>query len=174
MTSIPRFTAFAIVACGLSFAAPRPEASIYIDGNISALKPNTGGTLVFQDADTLLFKTSSGDVAVPYKEIRRAELGASHVHSRKETPAYKVWDLPKRLHKNETQLLTVEFQNPAGEEHTMTLELPKPAAANVLAEIQDRTAKKTSAAKNEWWGDSWWKTERNAARWDNQQASAHQ
>src|SRR5262249_51267070 len=110
MTRIASLTAFAIIICGFSYGAPRPEASTYVDGNISALKPNTGGTLLFRDNESMLFKTGGAEVSVPYTSIHKAELGASQTHSQ-EAPLYKVWSLPKRLHKNETQLLTLEFKN---------------------------------------------------------------
>src|ERR1700759_1277529 len=45
MTRFSTFTAMSVVACGLCFGAPRPETSTYVDGNVTSLKPNTGGTL---------------------------------------------------------------------------------------------------------------------------------
>jgi hypothetical protein len=174
MLKTASFAALTLLLNGLiAAAAPRPENSTYIDGTVAALKPNTGGTLVFSDKDAMLFKTPMGEVAVPYTRIQRAELGAAQAHPN-ATPAYKVWTLPRRLHRNETQLLTVEFKNKAGEDQLMKFELAKPAASNVLAEIQDRTAKKASASSQAWWGDSIWKTQRNASTWDNQSASVHE
>jgi hypothetical protein len=166
MTKIGCFSALTLLACGLSFGAPpRPELSTYVDGNIAALKPNTGGTLVFNDTDTLLFKTGLAEVEVPYTGIHKAELGAAQVHPH-GTPAYKVWALHKRFHKNETQLLTLEFKSRQGDDQLMTLELAKPAATSVLAEIQDRTTKKPEKKAEEWWGDRYWKTQRNQSDWD--------
>ena len=174
MTKTASFAALALLLSGLILpAAPRPENSTYVDGNIAAFKPNTGGTLVFGDKDAMLFKTPLGQVAVPYTGIQRAELGAAQAHAN-AAPAYKVWTLPRRLHRNETQLLTLEFKSRAGEDQLMKLELAKPAASNVLAEIQDRTAKKASASSQAWWGDSIWKTQRNASTWDNQSAAVHE
>jgi hypothetical protein len=163
-----------MAACALVSAANRPETSTYVDGNVPALKPNTGGTLVFNDTSAMTFRTGLAEVPVPYSGIRRAELGATQVHSHDE-PAYKVWSLPKRLHKTETQLLTVDFKNGQGLDQTMTFELAKPAASAVLATIEGHTAKPSGnggsaakvAADKPWWGDDIWKTNRNAATWDN-------
>ena len=186
-------TAFlTVLAGGLLSAAPRPETSTYVDGNVSSLKPNTGGTLVFTDDNSMLFRTGLAEVPVPYANILRAELGPTQTHSHDE-PAYKVWALPKRLHKTETQLLTLEFKNGLGESQTMTLELAKPAANSVLETIQERTAKPDSASaekpaaksvatrasaktdakdsKSDWWGDDYWKTTRNQAKWNDATAS---
>lgn len=180
-------TAFltAVLGVALAYGSPRPETSTYVDGNVTSLKPNTGGTLVFSDNNSMTFRTGVADVAVPYANILKAELGATQTHAH-DDPAYKVWLLPRRLHKTETQLLTVQFKNGLGEHQTMTLALAKDAAPGVLATIEERTGKtatdgaeKTSAksvaattAKTpdskksaEWWGDSFWKTDRNQAQW---------
>jgi hypothetical protein len=149
-----------------------------VDGNVPVLKPNTGGTLVFSDTSAMTFRTGLAEVPVPYAGIRRAELGATQVHSHDE-PAYKVWSLPKRLHKTETQLLTVDFKNGQGLDQTMTFELAKPAASAVLATIEGHTARPganggvaaKSTVEKAWWGDDIWKTNRNAGQWENKGGS---
>lgn len=161
-----------LLACGLCFAASlAPESSTYVDGNIPSLKPNTGGTLVFTDNSAMTFKTGVAEVAVPYSDIRKAELGATQVHSDSE-PLYKVWRLPKRLHKSASQLLTVDFKNRQGEDKTMTLELAKSSASAVLSTIQERRESGPSSVQSgnrDWWGDRYWKTESNADRWNHKQ-----
>jgi hypothetical protein len=168
------FASLSLAACTLVSAANRPETSTYVEGNVPALKPNTGGTLVFTDSSAMTFRTGLEEVPVPYSGISRAELGATQVHSH-DQPAYKVWS---RLHKTETQLLTVNFKNGQGESQTMTFELAKPAANAVLATIEGHTAKPSTpingggstkmgkTGSEEWWGDDVWKTNRNAAKWD--------
>lgn len=179
MTKTALFTAFAVLSCAFVYAAPRPENTTYVDGNVASLKPNTGGTLVFTDNDSMVFRTGLAEVAVPYSNILRAELGPTQTHSH-DAPAYKVWDLPKRLHRTETQLLVLEFKNGLGESQSMTLELAKPAASDVLSTIEERTTKpegsKTAASADSkdsaWWGDSFWKTNRNQDSWAGKEASA--
>jgi hypothetical protein len=171
MTRTASFAAIGILACGYVLAAPRPETSTYVDGNVASLKPNTGGALVFSDDKAILFRTGLIEVAMPYASILKAELGATKLHSH-DAPAYKVWT---RLHKTETQLLTVEFKNDGGEDRTVTFELAKPAASSVLATIQEHTpailaASSTGtkgAATNgtAWWGDGYWKTKQNLDTW---------
>jgi hypothetical protein len=173
MTRTSRFAALGVFACGIVWGAPRPETSTYVDGTVSTLKPNTGGTLVFSDERSIVFRTGLAEVAVPYSGIRRAELGATQVHAH-DAPAYKVWTLPQRMHKTETQLLTLEFVGADSQGNTMTLELAKPAASNVLAAIKSHTGAGANSAKSmnakpgdsAWWGDSYWKTNTNAAKWD--------
>ena len=167
-------TALLLLACGLAFGAGRPENSTYVDGNVAALKPNTGGTLVFSDDNAMTFRTGLAEVAIPYKGISKAEPGVTKQHARSDAPLYKVWALPQHFRHTETQLLTVQFKNDKGEDQTMTLELTKEGAGNVLATIEGHTeagaAAQAAAAKakaNAWWGDSFWKTTRNADKWNN-------
>jgi hypothetical protein len=112
---------------------------------------------------------------VPYESIQRAELGAIQTRGH-EPMGINPLALVSRLHKTETQLLTVEFKSGLGEDQTMTLELAKPAASSVLATIQEHSPNSTVAAartpadkvvagKEEWWGDSMWKTTRNQDSW---------
>lgn len=181
MTRTASFAALGVLACGFVLGAPRPETSTYVDGNVAALKPNTGGTLVFSDEKAILFRTGLAEVAVPYAGIRRAELGATQVHSH-DAPVYKVWALPQRLHKTQTQLLTVDFRNDQGEDRSMTFELAKQAASSVLSTIQTHTVSPSSvagvtaskdgkSAGSVWWGDGYWKTNRNQDTWNVQTAA---
>jgi hypothetical protein len=169
----------AAFACLAVSGAPRPETSTYIDGNVSSLKPNTGGTLMFADDKSMTFRTGLADVAVPYASISRAELGATQTH-RHNVPLPGVLGVVNRIHPTETQLLTVEFKSGLGENQSMTLKLAKPAASTVMATIQEHTAKAVTAAKRpgaettakeEWWGDGYWKTSRNQDSWNAKEAA---
>jgi hypothetical protein len=176
-TALLTSLAFAsIVASG----APRPEISTYVDGNVSSLKPNTGGTLVFKDNDSMTFRTGSEEVAVPYASMQRAELGATQRRNL-QFPKVGPLALLDQIRRTDTQLLTVEFKSGLGESQTMTLKLAKPAAESVFANIQEHTPKavtavkkpagETAAAKDEWWGDGYWKTSRNQDSWNAQEAA---
>jgi hypothetical protein len=116
-------------------ATPRPETTTYIDGNLTGVTPQTGGTLVFNNEKALQFRTGLATFDVPYANITKAELGAKQVHSRK-APAYKVWALPKRMGGNtSTQILLLEFKGDEGEAKTMTLELASSSVSSVVATI---------------------------------------
>jgi hypothetical protein len=186
-------TALVISLAGLSCiavsGAPRPETSTYVSGNVAALKPNTGGTLVFTDKDSMMFRSGSAEVKVPYASILHAELGETQTRSHDQS-GFKLLTLANHLFKTETQLLTVEFKSGLGEDQTMTLQLAKFVAPGVLNTIKEnagdqvasvakspsgsKTAGKNAAAgtpaasddKNAWWGDSYWKTTRNQDSWN--------
>src|SRR5580698_8934876 len=135
MTRIPSLAASTVIACTTVFAATRAETTTYVDGNLTGVSPNTGGTLVFSDDKSMVFRTGLATVSVPYSAITKSELGATRTTSH-DTAFYKVW---ARHKKTETQFLTVEFKNDEGEAKTMTLELGQASAPSVLATIQDHT-----------------------------------
>src|SRR5262249_18422682 len=86
-----------ILACGAAFAARLPETFTYVDGNVSGLKPNSGGTLVFASERAIELHTPQSTVVVPYAEISSVELGETKVHAQDPEPLYKVWTLHKRI-----------------------------------------------------------------------------
>ena len=199
MTRITSLLASAAFLCGAAFGASRAETTTYVDGNITGVAPNTGGTLLFPDDKAVYFRTGLANVEVPYANINKAELGATRVHSQ-DVPLYKVWSLHKRFSgkKSESQFLTIAFKGDDGEEKTMTLELAQAAASSALSTIESHTGKefkaeqkapelktpdqktevaaapvskaaerpaKSAAKADGWWGDSIWKTTRNADKW---------
>ena len=98
--------------------------------------------------------------------------------------------LVSNVDKTETQLLIVNFKNEEGEDKSMTLELARPAVDSVLATINKETGKnwapehrtQTASSRKKslkdmevteeskktdgWWGDDYWKTTRNADKWN--------
>lgn len=186
-----RFTSIAILslaALSAVLADSRPETTTYVDGNLTGVSPNSGGTLMFSDDKAMYLHTGLETVAVPYEGISNAELGAVKETSH-DVPLYKIW-VRHRHEKTATQYLIVNFKNEAGEEKSMTLELATGAASTVLADLEARTGKKfgpsqsaeatpqfkdrapaseksasTSKQADDWWGDAFWKTPRNADKW---------
>jgi hypothetical protein len=199
----------AAVNAGGPPAPTRAETSTYVDGNVTGVSPNTGGTLMLSDEKAMYFRTGLSNVPVPYASITHVELGAIKETSH-DVPAYKVW---KHFGpKTQTQLLIVNFKNDEGEQKNMTLELAKAAVPGVVSAIQAHGVKDAGAntvvakaepagktqkiAKNEikkeekpedktwntanptakpeaqWWGDDFWKTQRNSDKWNTKTAAS--
>jgi hypothetical protein len=150
-----------ILAGGLLAAADSATVT-YIDGNVANLTPNTGATLYMNNPQTMELKTPLHKVQIPYAQISKAEVGSVMVHTADPEPLYKVWALPKRLIKSETQQMTLAFTDANGQGQTMTIEMSKVSADGVLATIERHSAK---VANTGWWGDSYWKTNRNKDSW---------
>src|SRR5512140_2065679 len=119
-----------ILAGGLLAAADSTTVT-YIDGNVAELSPSTSATLYTSNPLTLELKTPLHKVQIPYAQISKAQVGSVMVHT--PEPLYKVWALPKRLVKSETQQMTLAFTDGNGLAQTMTLEMPKASADSVLA-----------------------------------------
>ena len=150
-----------ILAGGLLAAADSATVT-YIDGNVANLTPNSGATLYMTNPQTLELKTPLHQVQIPYAQISKAEVGSVMVHTADPEPLYKVWALPKRLMKSETQQMTLAFTDGNGLEQKMTIEMSKISADSVMATIERHSAK---VANSGWWGDSYWKTSRNRDAW---------
>ena len=150
-----------ILAGGLLAAADSATVT-YIDGNVAELTANTGATLYLNGWQSMELKTPLHKVQIPYAQISKAEVGSVMVHTPDPQPLYKVWNLPKRLVKSETQQMTVAFTDGNGQGQTMTLEMSKASADSVLATIEQRSPK---VANTGWWGDNVWKTSRNRDNW---------
>jgi hypothetical protein len=150
-----------ILAGGLLAAADSATVT-YIDGNIADLSPNSGATLYMTNAQSMELKTLEHSVQVPYSQISKAELGNIQVHTSEPEPLYKVWALPKRLIRSETRQMTLGFTNGNGQDQTMTIEMSRTAADSTLATIERHSAK---VSNNNWWGDGYWKTNRNKDTW---------
>jgi hypothetical protein len=189
-----RLTLIAVLTSAAALAGSRSETTTYVDGNLTGVSPNTGGTLVLSDEKTMVLRTGLENTSVAYEKISKVELGAVK-ETAHDVPLYKIWALHKRFsgsNKTETQLLIVNFKNDDGEDKFMTLELAKPAVDGVLATINKQTGKdwvpeqKTQTASlkkrslkhtevadetpkksDGWWGDDYWKTTRNADKWNN-------
>src|SRR6185437_7080522 len=129
-----------ILAGGLLAAADSATVT-YIDGNVAELAANSGATLYMNNPQAMELKTPLHKVQIPYAQISKAELGSVMVHTSEPEPLYKVWALPKRLIKSETQQMTLAFTDVNGQGQTMTLEMSKTSADGVLATIERHSAK---------------------------------
>src|SRR5262245_39676467 len=117
------FAACAVLGSLVAIGSDRAETTTYVDGNLTGVAPNTGGTLVFAEGKSMLFRTGLATIEVPYAGITKSELGATKTNSH-DVPLYKVWSLHKRFAgKTHTQFLVVDFKNDEGQEKTMTLEV---------------------------------------------------
>ena len=195
MMRVTAFLALGTVTCWAAFGGSSPQNTTYVEGNLSGVSPDSGGTLLFPDDQAMVFKTGDKLFQIPYAKIGKAELGAVKVHSHHvplyQAPLYKAWVLSKRL-TGKTQLLTVAFKGDEGEDVSMTVELPRPTAVEVLATIDGYTGKgpvvgpplikltedqitasgPANTAKTPWWGDDYWKTPRNSDKWNSVRAAS--
>ena len=105
-------------------------------------------------------------------KITSTELGPKVIQST-ETYKHKFWEVNKMFgNKTERQSLIVNFKDVRGTDQTMTLELSDVDAQVVRVTIENRSGLTARRQQDEgWWGDEYWKTDRNQKTWSMQTAS---
>lgn len=106
------------LAGGAALADSRAETTTYVDGNLTNVSPNSGGTLTSDDK-AIHLRTGLENLDVPYTNVSHAELGAV-IENSHDVPFYKIW--AHKRSKTQTQYLIVNFKNDEGAEKTMTLD----------------------------------------------------
>lgn len=151
--------------CVSGSAASAREAT-YVVGNLSGVQAGTEGSLTLESGK-LVFHAGSANVEVPYAKLTLVELGPTLTHS-VDVPLYHVWELHKRfLSERPTyQNLTLGFKDDDGADQSMTLELLEPATLQAYDALQIRTGRKARHPKEDWWGDSLWRTTRSNQDWE--------
>ena len=85
-------------------------------------------------------------------------------------PAYKVWNVHRRFG-DKTRYLTVHYSE-NGAKNKLVFELRDKAANLTVAQIEIAQGKRqgsvmqTTGNDELWWGDKYWKTDRNADKWN--------
>lgn len=189
-----RILSFALVCGSVAFGGSRAETTTYVEGNLPGIAPNTGGTLVVSDEKTMYFRTGLATVGVPYSAIDKAQLGATREVSH-GAPLYKVWARHKKTETQflkvdfksedgEDKTMTLELAQASApavlssiQEHSgnpgvaksepSSAAKPAPTTSAKSKASADPGAKATPPTKpgSDWWGDSIWKTNSNAATW---------
>jgi hypothetical protein len=160
-----RFSITFILSCGLAIAAGDPRTATYISGNIEGVAANTGATIDVSGEKALKLNAGEKALEVPYASIANAEAGEVTIVTPESEPLYKVWKLHKRiLNRKELQQVKVDFKAASGENRSMTLEVERATADQLLWAIEVH-GPKADPSKQAWWGDSIWKTKRNKDQW---------
>ena len=161
--------ALSVVSCGLATAATNREAT-YVVGNLEGVEAGTEGILSV-DSGQLVFRAGKTTIEVPYKSLTVVELGPTLTHS-VDVPLYRVWQLHKRLlaEKPTYQNLTLNFKDDDGNDQSMTLELLENAAVQTYDTVMIKSGRKAKRPKEDWWGDSLWRTTRSNSDWDKRNA----
>jgi hypothetical protein len=133
-----------MLACGLAFAG-RTENAVYTGGNLDGIAPQAKVTLDLSGDKTIKIRDGQTDVNVPYAGVTKTNVSAADAKD-PAAPKHKL-SLGKSGHP--AQLLTVEFKNAQGDAKTVTLQLTKPAASNVVAVIGKHNRAVQAALKSQ-------------------------
>lgn len=195
VASFASFAPVVLLSLTAAFADSRPQTTTYVDGNLNGVSPNSGGTLMFSDEKAMYLHTGLETVAIPYEGIDKAELGAvketSHdvpfykVWARRHPKTQTQYLIVNfKNEQGEDKTMTLELDTAAASSVLADLETRtgKKFAAETAAADENKPELKTERpAKNPatpapaaaattkpadgWWGDSMWKTSRNADKW---------
>lgn len=145
--------------------ADKPIA--YVGGTVKSIPADAVGSFDFDDTRDFRFLFSDGFYAIPYEQITKTEVTSSDPthHILRKIPA-------PSFHKKET--LTVSFKDANGTTGNLSFELSQNQANIATDTIEAKKAFATAVAipSNDWWGDRYWKTNRNKSDWSTKTASA--
>ncbi len=160
--------ALAILPTAVLRAADTAE---YVGGTVKSIPMNSIGFLNLDDTKVLKFNYGPTAYKLPYDQITGTEVTKSESRH-----VLKKFPLPNFGHKKET--LTISYKDAAGVTGKLNFEVTARLASNVqttIAEVKALPDAATAANDSkEWWGDKFWKTERNKGTWDASTASASQ
>jgi hypothetical protein len=140
----------------------------YVGGTVKSIPADSSGSFDFDDTRELKFLFSGGFYAIPYELITNTELikdDSSH-HILRKIPA------PSFGQKKET--LTISFKDGAGAKGSLSFAVSGNqgnVAVDTIA-AKKAFAEATTIPSNDWWGDRYWKTNRNKSEWNTQTATA--
>lgn len=172
--------AIALVSSVVLFAGPGEQAA-YVDGTARVIPLNARGTLDLQDQTALQFHYGKSTYKVPYENITAMEFkDKANLRFGVKTAVKAV---PHLFSRSKNQYLNVSFKGDQGRATELVFELSPESVGKVTPTLEARTGKKlhadapvvaaapaspaspASPSADGWWGDSYWKTTRNADTW---------
>jgi hypothetical protein len=146
------------------------DRATYVGGSVASIPRNTEGFLNLEDTTNLTFSQGKAAFSIAYDRISTMEM------EYKPAPrgAYKLLSWPPFTAKDQV-LVTVNFEGEKGNREVLVLSLDREATRTTLRVLEARTGKEIASLEREtkqpeWWGDRYWKTQRNTANWNNEKA----
>ena len=143
-------------------ASAKADNTEFVSGTIKTIPSNTKGALDISDPSELRFRYANSVYSIPYRKISNAQVV--------EPAGRHLWKLPVPPMGKTPRLLSISYRD--GDSTSMvTFRAPAGEALAVARTIDDRrTDPKLAAApatpdKETWWGDRYWRTNRNKDRW---------
>ncbi|HEX5229552.1 MAG TPA: hypothetical protein VFW44_17695 [Bryobacteraceae bacterium] len=137
----------------------------YVGGTVKSIPVNSDGTLSFEDAKEFRFLYNGSVFKLPYDQITSTSIEKADVR--------RVWHVfpamsPIAAHRKQT--LVINYTDASGATGSVNFELAAykamDAQETIAAKRSPITPAAAAAASNEWWGDRYWKTNRNKPAWD--------
>ncbi len=166
---VPAFL-FALVPSVLLCGTPSATVQ-YVGGTVESIPANAAGTFSFDDAKDLRFSYGGSVYKLPYEQITGMDIKRAELRRVHKIP------VPSVVPSHWKDILSINYKDSSGTTGTLKFEMPTLEAINARQMIQDKKAPAGESAatspNNQWWGDSYWKTNRNKAAWDAQSKQAN-
>jgi hypothetical protein len=160
-----------VLASTIIFAALPPavvraasDSVQYVGGTVKSIPVNSSGTFNFDDAKEFRFTYNGAVYRLPYDQITNTDIEKADIRR-----VLHVFPVVSPIASRRRQTLVINYMDPAGATGALNFELMAYKAEDAQQTI---LAKKTPGpvadptATNAWWGDKFWKTNRNKAEWD--------
>ncbi len=159
---------FALVPAGTVYAAASTVE--YVGGTVKSIPANSTGSLSFDDAKELTFSYGESSYKLPYEQITSTDIAKGESHH-----IFRKIPVPSLMPGHRKQTLTIGYKDSQGATGTLNFELAASqasAAREAIAAKKNPVQAETAAQSNEWWGDKYWKTNRNQSVWEAKTAPA--
>lgn len=144
----------------------------YVGGTVEAIPVNAAGTFNFDDAKELQFNYGGSIYKLPYEQITNMDIKRAELRRVHRIPVPSVFPSHWR------DVLSISYKDASGATGTLKFEMPTLEAIDARENIEQKKSpagESTATSQNSvWWGDSYWKTNRNKAAWDAQNKQANQ
>jgi len=147
-------------------ASAKADNTEFVSGTIKSIPSKTKGALDISDPSELRFRYANSVYAIPYGKISNAQVV--------EPVGHHLWKLPVPPMGKTARLLSISFRD--GDATSMvTFRAPAGEALAVARTIDERRTDPKLAAvpstpgKETWWGDRYWRTNRNKDKWPSPQ-----
>ncbi len=159
----------AVILCPAGWSAARTNDAEYLGGTIKSIQPKTVGMLDLDDSSDLQFKSAASTYRLPYSHIRSFHLSEPS----RPRPRLGMVPLPKSPFRNREQVLDLSFKDASGDLGTVSFRLTGNNRSSTEWILSQRIEKDKKAGEHaeqmkhpeSWWGDKYWKTNRNKAAW---------
>jgi hypothetical protein len=142
----------------------------YVGGTVESIPVNTAGTFNFDDANELRFSYGASVYRLPYEQITNMEITRAALRRVHRIP------MPSVFPSHWRDILNITYKDPSGALGTLKFEMPTMEAYATRQSIDDKKAPagelSATSDNDQWWGDRYWKTNRNKSTWDAQTKQA--
>ena len=158
---------------GTCLAVDAHQSSAYIDGTVTMIPVNTQGTLELANPESLEFRYGDSGYAIPYEQITGFRLGKPHsggFTSHVAGGASRLGRTVLPMFFSNKKYLTVEFRaDDATKTQRAVFRVPDDVASAAVPVLKEKASANRAAAKadnpDDWWGNRYWKTNRNRHLW---------